>query len=81
VNKKIAQSIKMQHFHIGDTKAKLPQETSHNANYAHPTDQRRGSTPLGRVETVVVLDQDMKKELRKAHFNFGTDQPTYETSH
>ena len=70
----------MQHFHIGDTKAKLPQETSHNANFAHPTDQRKGLTPTGKIETVV-LDQDMKKDLRKAHFNFGTDQPYYETSH
>ena len=24
--------------------------------------------------------EDMKKDLRKAHFNFGTDQPNYETS-
>lgn len=80
LNKKIAQSIKMQHFHIGDTKAKLPQETSNNANFAHPTEQRRGSTPIGKVQTVV-LDHDMKKELRKAHFNFGNDNPSYETSH
>jgi hypothetical protein len=35
---------------------------------------------MGKIETVV-LDQDMKKDLRKAHFNFGNDQPNYETSH
>ena len=68
----------MQHFHIGDQKSKAANQTSNNANYGHPNDQRDQAG--NKVETVV-LNQDMKKELRKAHFNFGNDQPSYETSH
>ena len=42
----------MQHFHIGgDGKSKAAIETSNNANYANPQ-QQRGVT--GKIETVVL---------------------------
>ena len=55
-NKKIAQEIKKQHFHIGDSRVKIPHETSHNVNFAKPSDQllRRGSTPM--TSNTVMLD-------------------------
>jgi hypothetical protein len=49
-------------------------ETSHSANFCQ---QRRLSTPANQPK---VNDQEMKKDLRKAHFNFGNDQNSYETT-
>lgn len=63
---RLAESIKKSNFHIGET-SQFFRETSHSHSYALklPPDYQ-GST----------LNQEVKNDLRRAHFQFGTEPST-----
>jgi len=62
----------MTHFNIGNPEKAMSKETSHGANYSKALldiNIKQSKTPL--------LNLEVMKELRKAHFNFGTDATSY----
>lgn len=76
-NKKIAAEIKKlakeQHFTVGNPIQRMESETSNFATFGRPNSNYR---PM----TVSQINLEAKQELRKSHFNFGSDAMIYQTT-
>jgi hypothetical protein len=66
----MAQEKRQSNISMGNKPAQF--ETSHRATY--------GLERLNSAAAQTGLNSDVKKELRKAHFQFGSQQLTYDTT-